>query len=216
MSPISCFCWVSLIHIDNCRWCARSGRLVRCSEGLWRFRNVSVCHVIFPSVTQWSVIRHWKFSLQDVMVTSDRSSGIWYWHIHVICSAVDTAVTWSNGINHWHFLHFWCIKSYGLLPNAEEWSLRNSGVSITAVATQNLYSNVELWKWNCSNEVTPVHYAFFNKLSCRRAVLGSVLVVQLVKKSLHFCWIWGFNAIAMIGLYCILSSAGLIHFTFSP
>jgi len=93
---------------DICRWCARSGRLVRCSKGLWRFGNVSVRHVIFTSVTHWSVIRQCRFCLRDVMVTSDWSSGIWYRHIHVIGSSVDTAITWSNGINHWHFLHFWC------------------------------------------------------------------------------------------------------------
>jgi len=109
MSPTSsCFSSVSLIYVGNCRWCARSGRLVRCSEGLWRFGNVSVCHVILTSVIQWSVIRHWKVSLQDVMVTSDWSSGIWCQHIHIICSTVDTAIAWSNGINHWHFFHFWC------------------------------------------------------------------------------------------------------------
>jgi len=112
MSPISCFCSVSLLYVGNCRFCARSGRLVRCSQGLWRFGNVSVGHVIFTSVTQWSVIRQWKFSLQGVMVTPDWSSGIWYriWYrqIRVICSSVDTAITWSNGSNHWRFLHFWC------------------------------------------------------------------------------------------------------------
>jgi len=165
-------------------------------------------------------------------------SGIWYQHIHVICSSVDTAITWSNGINHWQTFNFRCkgytaigtlfllvkvvagcrVKSYGLLLNAEEWSLRNSGVSIKTVATQNLYGNMEIWKWNCNSEVTPVRYAFFNKLSCRRAILESVLLilVQLVKRSLHFCRIWGFSAISMIDLYWSLSSARLIHFTFSP
>ena len=116
----------------------------------------------------------------------------------------------------WSYYRNRCIRSYGLLLNAEEWSRTNSGVSIMTVVTQNLYGNMEMWKWNCTNEVTPVHYSFVIQLSRRGAILESVLIVQLVKKSLRFCWIWGFSAISMIGLYWILSSARLIHFTFSP
>lgn len=234
MSPISCFCSVSLIYEGNCRWCARSGMLVRCSEGLWRFGNVSVCHVIFISVTQWSDIRQWKFSLQDVMVTSDWSSGIWNQHIHAICSSVNTAIAWSNGINHWHFLYFRC-KGYTATGTGLfcllRWSLvdvlkltvycymqKNEDVEIQECLSRQwqLRTCMVIWKWNCSNEVTPVHYSCINKLSYTRVRLESELVVQLVKKSLHFCWIWGFSAISMIGLYWILSSARLIHFTFSP